>query len=70
VSAAVPHATHTFINPDLTVVLHREPIAGPIAIEATTRVEASGIGSAEATLWDASGRIGHSVQTLVVDART
>ncbi len=69
VSAAVPHATHTFINPDLTVVLHRPPVAGPIAVEATTRVDPSGIGSAETTLWDTAGRIGRGVQTLVVDSR-
>lgn len=69
VSAAVPHATHTFINPDLTVVLHRPPIAGPIAVEATTRVDPAGIGSAETTLWDAAGRIGRGIQTLIVDGR-
>lgn len=70
VSAAVPHATHTFINPDLTVVLHREAVAGPIAIEATTRVDPSGIGAAETTLWDVDGRVGRGIQTLVVDGRT
>lgn len=69
VSAAVPHATHTFINPDLTVTLHRLPEAGPVALQATTRVEASGIGTTESVLWDWRGRIGAAVQTLVVGPR-
>lgn len=70
ISAAVPHATHTFINPDITVVLHRLPVAGPIGVASTTRVDASGIGSAEAVLWDPAGRVGHGVQTLIIESRT
>jgi acyl-coenzyme A thioesterase PaaI-like protein len=69
ISAAVPHATHTFINPDLTVVLHRAPVAGPIGVASTTRIDGAGIGSAEAELWDTRGRIGRGIQTLVVDGR-
>jgi len=69
ISAAVSHATHTFINPDLTVTLHRMPVDGPVAVQAMTRVETSGVGTSESVLWDGRGRIGSAVQTLVVTPR-
>lgn len=69
VSAAVPHASHTFINPDLVVALHRAPVGEVVGVEAVTRVEPTGIGLTETVLWDTRGRIGVATQTLVVDAR-
>ncbi len=69
VSAAVPHTSHTFINPDLVVTLVREPEGDHVGLEATTRVEPIGVGLAESTVWDARGRVGVASQTLVVDAR-
>lgn len=69
VSAAVPHASHTFINPDITVTLVREAVGETIGIAATTRVDAAGVGSTETALWDERGRVGLAVQTLVVEAR-
>ncbi len=69
ISAAVPHDTHTFINPDLVVALHRTADGEAIGLEATTRVEETGIGLTETTLWDSRGRIGTASQTLVVDPR-
>lgn len=69
ISAAVPHATHTFINPDLVIVLERPPAGDLIGLQATTRVEATGVGHATSVLWDAHGRVGTGSQTLVVDAR-
>lgn len=69
VSAAVAHATHTFINPDLVVTLHRVPEGEAIGLDAVTRIEATGVGLAESVLWDARGRVGIASQTLVVDDR-
>ncbi|HEX7135469.1 MAG TPA: thioesterase family protein [Iamia sp.] len=69
VSAAVPHGSHTFINPDLTVTLVREAVGSAIGIAAVTRVDAAGVGSTETTLWDERGRLGAAVQTLLVEPR-
>ncbi len=69
VSAAVPHASHTFINPDITVTLVREAVGEAIGVAAVTRVDKAGVGSTETVLWDERGRLGAAVQTLVVEAR-
>lgn len=59
----------TFINPDLTVNLHRLPVGEWICVDAKTRVDALGIGTAEADLYDEHGRIGHAVQDLLIERR-
>lgn len=69
VSAAVPSDTHTFINPDLTITLTRPAMGTAIGVDATTRVDAAGVGSTETLLWDARGRLGLAVQTLLVEPR-
>jgi Thioesterase-like superfamily len=56
-----------FINPDLTVYLHRYPVGPWVALAATTHPGRLGSGLAEAALYDESGRIGRSVQSLLFD---
>jgi len=56
-----------FINPDLTVYLHRYPVGEWVALAATTLPGHLGAGLAEAALYDESGRIGRSVQSLLFD---
>jgi hypothetical protein len=58
-----------FINPDLTVFVEREPVGEWICLDATMRVVPGGVGLAEAVLYDLSGRVGRSVQTLYVARR-
>jgi hypothetical protein len=58
-----------FINPDLTIYLHRLPVGEWVCIEATSRLEPHGIGYAESVLHDPRGRIGRSCQSLLVDTR-
>jgi uncharacterized protein (TIGR00369 family) len=67
ISAALPFADWTFINPDLTVTLHRLPVGEHIGIAAATRIDPSGVGTAEADLYDKQGRIGRAVQTLLIE---
>jgi hypothetical protein len=62
-------ATQVFINPDLTVHLHRHPVGDWVCLDARTSIDADGLGMAEAALHDAQGRIGRSVQSLFVGAR-
>jgi hypothetical protein len=67
VSAEIPFGTGLFINPDLTVSVHRPPVGEWICLDARTRFGSPGIGAAESELWDEDGRIGRSVQSLVVE---
>lgn len=69
-SAVLPQDAWTFINPDLTVTLHRLPVGDWVALDATTRLDASGVGTAEADLFDERGRLGRCVQTLLIEPAT
>lgn len=59
----------TYINPDLTLALHRLPEGEWVCLDAVTYLEPTGRGLAESALWDEKGRLGRAVQTLIVDAR-
>lgn len=69
VSWTLSGADWIFINPDLTVTLHRLPVGDQIAVDAVTRVDPGGTGTAEADLYDTQGRLGRAVQTLLVAHR-
>ncbi len=56
-----------FINPDLTIHLHRVPAGEWVCLEAETAVEPSGVGTAESRLWDERGPLGRALQSLLVD---
>lgn len=59
----------TFVNPDLTVTLHRHPTGEWIGLGACTHLDPVGIGVADTALYDERGLIGRGVQTLVVRRR-
>lgn len=61
--------THAFVNPDLTVVLDREPRGEWIGLDALSTASPLGIGIAQSALYDLDGAVGRSAQTLVVQAR-
>jgi hypothetical protein len=67
ISAELDFRTDLFINPDLTVSLVRPPEGEWIFLDARTRFGSPGVGCAEAVLWDERGRIGRSVQNLMVE---
>jgi hypothetical protein len=56
-----------FINPDLTVHLSRYPRGEWVALDAVTYPSDHGVGFAESALYDEDGRIGRSVQSLLLD---
>jgi len=62
-------AGYVFINPDLTVYLHRHPAGEWVCLEAVTYAQPHGVGMAESRLWDERGPIGRSVQSLLLDRR-
>jgi hypothetical protein len=57
----------SFVNPDLTVALHRLPTGEWVCLDAATDLGAAGMGIADARLWDEAGSIGRGVQTLLVE---
>jgi acyl-Coa thioesterase superfamily protein/acyl-CoA thioesterase superfamily protein len=67
VSSELDFRSHLFINPDLTVYVHRPPIGEWVCLDARTRYGTPGIGMAESALWDAEGRIGRAVQCLLIE---
>ena len=57
----------SFINPDLTIYLHRLPATEWVCLEAATMPATHGIGLAESRLWDERGVIGRSLQSLLIE---
>jgi hypothetical protein len=58
-----------FINPELTVHLHREPVGEWVCLDATTVISDGGAGLATSVLSDLHGPIGVGAQTLLVQPR-
>ncbi len=58
---------YRFINPDLTIYLHRHPVGEWVALESTTLPEPIGVGIAESRLYDERGPLGRSVQSLLIE---
>ena len=67
ISRVLDWERHLFINPDLTVALHRYPEGEWVALAAVTRIEDQGVGQSESALYDGRGRIGRAIQSLLVD---
>ncbi|HVX17636.1 MAG TPA: thioesterase family protein [Acidimicrobiales bacterium] len=57
----------TFINPDLTIAVAREPVGEWICLDAITWLGSGAVGLAESALFDREGRIGRAIQTLLFD---
>lgn len=66
---SLPVREYTFINPDLTVYLHRHPATDWIALKARSVPEAHGVGLVQATLFDEAGEIGRVAQSLLLRSR-
>lgn len=70
VSSVADFSRFLFINPDLTVHLLRPPTGEWVCLDAVSRLSPShGVGMAESALYDETGRIGRSLQSLLLDAR-
>ena len=55
-----------FVNTDLTIHLHREPIGDLLGSHVSSDWNPDGIGMSDALLFDAHGPVGRAVQTLLV----
>jgi hypothetical protein len=68
-SWVLPPERWLFVNPDLSIHLLRLPEGEWVGMRSTTLPGGEGIGLAETALFDLGGRIGRSVQSLLLDAR-
>lgn len=68
-SWAVPRDRWIFINPDLTIHVVRPPEGEWICLRSTTHPGPQGVALAESALYDRRGRVGRSVQSLLLDRR-
>ena len=69
VSAGIEHASHTAINFDLTVALHR-PLDGEwVGLDSISTYEPAGLGLADTRVLDIRGPIGRALQGLVIERR-
>ena len=69
ISYVVDARRTSFINPDLTVHVFRPPVDEWVMVDARTWLEPHGTGVAEGALYDRRGRVGRSVQSLLVEPR-
>jgi hypothetical protein len=67
ISYVVDPRKTSFVNPDLNVFVIRPPADEWVLVDARTWLEAGGTGMAEGALYDRRGRIGRSVQSLIVE---
>ncbi|NDH97042.1 MAG: thioesterase family protein [Actinobacteria bacterium] len=66
ISNIIEMGRHVYINPDLTVNVHRLPRGEWLLSDAVTHLRADGYGTATATLADANGLLGIANQSLLV----
>jgi hypothetical protein len=69
VSSELDFADFVFINPDLSVHLHRPAVGEWVCLDASTRLGIPGVGVAQSGLWDLHGPIGRSLQSLFIEPR-
>lgn len=69
ISAVLDWREYVFINVDLTVHFERMPEDEWVCVDAVTRPQSTGIGTAESILSDQRGRIGRAAQSLLIAAR-
>ncbi len=56
----------TFMNTDLTVLLHRDPVGEWMGTDSTCYWEPNGIGMSDSQLFDQQGIVGRAIQTLLL----
>lgn len=67
IASVLDWGRHSFINPDLTIYVERDPVDEWVALQSEMRVVQGSVALATSALWDRRGRIGLAVQALLVD---
>ncbi len=66
ISWNAPTSEMGFMNTDLTVQIHREPVSDWLASDSISHWQPSGIGMSQSVLFDTQGPVGTALQTLVL----
>ncbi|WP_209015989.1 thioesterase family protein [Roseibium sp. RKSG952] len=66
ISWNAPPTEMGFMNTDLTVHIHREPVSEWLASDSVSHWHSSGIGMSQSVLYDTEGPVGTALQTLVL----
>ncbi|WP_420586392.1 thioesterase family protein [Ruegeria sp.] len=66
ISWNAPTSEMGFMNTDLTLQIHREPVSDWLASDSVCHWQPSGIGMSQSVLYDPEGPIGTALQTLVL----
>lgn len=69
VGSALAFDEYTFVNPDLTLYVERQPTGEWLGLESETHLASGGIGVAESVLYDERGRVGRGIQALFIARR-
>jgi hypothetical protein len=69
ISHAIPFEQALFVNTDLTVHVHRDPVGEWIGLDARSDLSSAGVGQALSILHDQRGRVGAAAQSLYVEPR-
>ena len=56
----------TFVNTDLTILLHRPPVGEWLGMDSVSRWEPNGIGMSDSLLFDDEGPVGRALQVLSI----
>jgi len=56
----------TFMNTDLTILLHRDPVGDWLGSDSECFWETNGIGLSDSRLFDQHGVVGRAIQTLLL----
>jgi hypothetical protein len=67
IGAPLPMGPFRYLNPDLTVDLHRLPVGEWVAMRSTSIADTTGVGLTTSLLSDARGGIGTALQSLFID---
>jgi hypothetical protein len=68
-SQVLDPTVHAFVNPDISLHIHRMPRGEWIGMRSVSYPQPHGIGIADTTLYDLEGRIGRVVQSQYLDLR-
>lgn len=66
ISWNAPTTEMGFMNTDLTVQIHREPVPGWFASQSISHWQPTGVGMSQSVLYDTEGPVGTALQTLIL----
>lgn len=69
IAYGLPFERYSFVNPDLTIHLGRAATGEWVGLDSRSHYSDFGIGYSDTALYDTKGRIGRSVQSIIVEQR-